>query len=152
MPNPPEATRHHDSRKLLILLPLRAIQNNSFHYETPCIRTPNKKIHLTRLEMSHGMDPSYSPKSKSQNPTSNIQNLKSTTKNANADCCAILQEFLSFLRAQLFGDQSSLFQHENLRVICVCVLSIYDIEVPTVRGHEGSTKQNYSHCLNFKIS
>ena len=37
MPNPLEATRHHNSKKLSIPLPLRAIQNNSFQNETPCI-------------------------------------------------------------------------------------------------------------------
>ena len=37
MPNPPEATRHHNSRKLSTLQPLRAIQNHSFSNETPCI-------------------------------------------------------------------------------------------------------------------
>ena len=31
-----EAASHHSSRKFSILLPLRAIQNLSFHYETPC--------------------------------------------------------------------------------------------------------------------
>ena len=36
MSTTPEATSHHSSRKLSILLPLRAIQNLSFHYETPC--------------------------------------------------------------------------------------------------------------------
>ena len=36
MPTTPEATSHHSSRKFSILLPLRAIQNYSFHYETPC--------------------------------------------------------------------------------------------------------------------
>ena len=33
---PPEATRHHNSIKLLILLPLRAIYFSTFQYETPC--------------------------------------------------------------------------------------------------------------------
>ena len=37
MPTTLEATSHHSSRKLSTLLPLRAIQNHSFHYETPCI-------------------------------------------------------------------------------------------------------------------
>ena len=36
MSTTPEATSHHSSRKFSILLPLRAIQNLSFHYETPC--------------------------------------------------------------------------------------------------------------------
>ena len=36
MPTTPEATSHHSLRKLSILLPHRAIQNHSFHYETPC--------------------------------------------------------------------------------------------------------------------
>ena len=34
--NPPEATRHHNSIKLLILLPLRADLLYILHYETPC--------------------------------------------------------------------------------------------------------------------
>ena len=33
---PPEATRHHNSTKLLILLPLRANSKSTFQYETPC--------------------------------------------------------------------------------------------------------------------
>ena len=33
---PPEATRHHDSTKLLILLPLRAIYLRPFQSDTPC--------------------------------------------------------------------------------------------------------------------
>ena len=37
MGKPLEPTRHHNSRKLLILLPLRAIYYRSLHYETPCI-------------------------------------------------------------------------------------------------------------------
>ena len=32
----PEATRHHNSTKLLILLPLRAILLHPFQYDTPC--------------------------------------------------------------------------------------------------------------------
>ena len=32
----PKATRHHNSTKSLILLPLRAIYFYSLHYETPC--------------------------------------------------------------------------------------------------------------------
>ena len=36
MSKPPEATRHPNSRKLSILLPLRAIQNPTLQYETPC--------------------------------------------------------------------------------------------------------------------
>ena len=36
MSNPPEATRHNNSIKLLILLPLRANSKSTFHYETPC--------------------------------------------------------------------------------------------------------------------
>ena len=38
MSTPPEHTRHHDSRLLLILLSLRAIYFSTFQYETPCIR------------------------------------------------------------------------------------------------------------------
>ena len=34
---PPEATRHHNSIKLLILLSLRADLLYILHYETPCI-------------------------------------------------------------------------------------------------------------------
>ena len=37
MSTTPEATSYHSSRKFSILLPLRAIKNFSFHYETPCI-------------------------------------------------------------------------------------------------------------------
>ena len=37
MVQPPEPTSHHDSRKCLILLPLRAIYFRSLYYETPCI-------------------------------------------------------------------------------------------------------------------
>ena len=33
---PPEATRHHNSTKLLILLPLRAIYLRPFQSDTPC--------------------------------------------------------------------------------------------------------------------
>ena len=36
MSTTPEATSYHSSRKFSIFLPLRAIQNLSFHYETPC--------------------------------------------------------------------------------------------------------------------
>ena len=36
MSTTPEATSHHSSRKFSIHLPLSAIQNLSFHYETPC--------------------------------------------------------------------------------------------------------------------
>ena len=39
MSKPPKATRHHNSRKLSSLLPLRAIQNLTFSNETPCITT-----------------------------------------------------------------------------------------------------------------
>ena len=34
---PPEATRHHNSTKLLIFLPLRADLLCNLHYETPCM-------------------------------------------------------------------------------------------------------------------
>ena len=37
MVQPPELTSHHNSRKYLILLPLRAIYFGSFYYETPYI-------------------------------------------------------------------------------------------------------------------
>ena len=36
MSTTPEATSYHSLRKFSIHLPLRAIQNLSFHYETPC--------------------------------------------------------------------------------------------------------------------
>ena len=36
MSKTPEATRHHNLRKLSTLLPLRAIQNLTFSNETPC--------------------------------------------------------------------------------------------------------------------
>ena len=36
MSKPHEYTGHHDSRKLLILVPLRAIYFSTFQYETPC--------------------------------------------------------------------------------------------------------------------
>ena len=34
---PPKDTRHHNSRKLLVFLPLRAIKNATLQYEIPCI-------------------------------------------------------------------------------------------------------------------
>ena len=40
MCNPPEATRHHNRIKLLILLPLRAIYFRTFQCEIPCSRKP----------------------------------------------------------------------------------------------------------------
>ena len=36
MVKPPQPTIYHNSKKYLILLPLRAIYFRSFHYETPC--------------------------------------------------------------------------------------------------------------------
>ena len=36
MSTPPEATRHHISTQLLVLLHLRAIYFSTFQYETPC--------------------------------------------------------------------------------------------------------------------
>ena len=36
IPTPPEATRHHNLKKLLIPLPLRADLLLSVHSETPC--------------------------------------------------------------------------------------------------------------------
>ena len=54
--NPPEATRHHDLRKMFILLPLRAIQNHSFHYETPCklyLGWEISAIHFLKLKFQH---------------------------------------------------------------------------------------------------
>ena len=54
MSTPPEATRHSNSRKLQILLPLRATQNPTFQYETPCTR-PNILIiqEICRSESSY---------------------------------------------------------------------------------------------------
>ena len=43
MPTTPEATSYHSLRKFLILLPLRAIYNISFHYETPCRSMPEAR-------------------------------------------------------------------------------------------------------------
>ena len=49
-----EPTRHHNSRKLMILLPVRAIYFRSLHYETPCIKglsfiiLQNRKKHLSK--------------------------------------------------------------------------------------------------------
>ena len=37
MVKPPEPTIHHNSKKYLILLPLKAIYFRSLHYETPCM-------------------------------------------------------------------------------------------------------------------
>ena len=42
MPTTPEATSHQSSRKFSILLPLRAIQNHSFQYETPCYNSKSQ--------------------------------------------------------------------------------------------------------------
>ena len=36
MPTPPEATRHSNLTKLLVLLPLRANSKRTFQCETPC--------------------------------------------------------------------------------------------------------------------
>ena len=36
MSTPPKATRHHNSTKLWLLLPLRALYFSTFQYETPC--------------------------------------------------------------------------------------------------------------------
>ena len=36
MSTPPVATRHHNSTKLWVLLPLRALQFRPFQYDTPC--------------------------------------------------------------------------------------------------------------------
>ena len=53
----PEATRHHNSTKLLILLPLRGIYFYSVHYETPCIygtvmKNAHSEIISTRCVLS----------------------------------------------------------------------------------------------------
>ena len=37
MSTPPEATRHNNLTKLLVLLSLRASSKSTFQYETPCI-------------------------------------------------------------------------------------------------------------------
>ena len=42
MCKPPEATRHHNSIKYLILLPLRAVQFRPFHFDTPCMSRSKK--------------------------------------------------------------------------------------------------------------
>ena len=47
MSKPPEATRHHNSTKLLLLLHLRAIYFSTFQYETPC-RSDVKPLFLFR--------------------------------------------------------------------------------------------------------
>ena len=46
MTTTPEATSYHSSRKFSIVLALRAIQNLSFHYETPCssLSCPNVRL------------------------------------------------------------------------------------------------------------
>ena len=46
MSKPIQSIRHYNSRKCLILLPLRAIYSRSFHYETPC------NIHTYRIPIS----------------------------------------------------------------------------------------------------
>ena len=38
LPTPPEATRHNNLTKLLVLLPLRANSKRTFQCETPCTR------------------------------------------------------------------------------------------------------------------
>ena len=58
MSKPPEANRHHISRKLSILLPLRAVQTHSFQYETPCIQVGSNHLsyilgcHTDAIQMS----------------------------------------------------------------------------------------------------
>ena len=49
MCNPPEATRHHNLMKLLILLPLRADLLYILQYETPCISLRNIKMAPKRV-------------------------------------------------------------------------------------------------------
>ena len=51
MSTTPEATSYHSSRKFSILLPLRAIENLSFHYETPCIIDHASKKILSKLQI-----------------------------------------------------------------------------------------------------
>ena len=48
MSTPPEATRHHISTQLLVLLHLRAIYFSTFQYETPC-NNPIANISLCEL-------------------------------------------------------------------------------------------------------
>ena len=50
MAKPPEPTSHHNSRKDLILLPLRAIYFRSFYYETPCNWNTLKVISISRYK------------------------------------------------------------------------------------------------------
>ena len=45
MSTPPEATRHHISTQLLVLLPLRANSKSTFQYETPCTCSFSHFIH-----------------------------------------------------------------------------------------------------------
>ena len=53
MSKPPEATRQHNSKKLLLFLSLRAIYFSTFQYETPCItwcrRPPYSAVDQLRL-------------------------------------------------------------------------------------------------------
>ena len=50
MSKPPEATRHHNSTKLSILLQLRAIYFSTFQYETPCTKLQEIIKNLSNLE------------------------------------------------------------------------------------------------------
>ena len=51
MCNPPEATRHHNLIKLLILLPLRAIYFRTFQCEIPCNKgNPHKVRFQTKTQ------------------------------------------------------------------------------------------------------
>ena len=45
-----EATSYHSLKKISILLPLRAIQNHSFHYETPCSSIVQKLMALNKIQ------------------------------------------------------------------------------------------------------
>ena len=47
---PPEATKNHNSIKLLILLPLRADLLYIHHNETPCMRNINRSIFLQKMK------------------------------------------------------------------------------------------------------
>ena len=63
MVKPLEPTIHHNSKKYLILLPLRAIYFRSFHYETPCtewhIFLVNTLYHIQLSSWTHSMHVDY---------------------------------------------------------------------------------------------
>ena len=49
MSKSPEATRHHNLTKLLVLLHLGAIYFNTFQYETPC-RTETNNMYVPPIK------------------------------------------------------------------------------------------------------